>query len=684
MGNPMGFTASKIISKQIVYRSLYFVLFGVLLLSIFLVLQQIAASRGLAFNSGDEFARLSYARNYAEKGDWSSFNYVWLPLPFIVIGKLARWINNEYWIATRIVHSTLCFLGVLAGWLATWVVAHDSRSNREQITGKIGASLGALLATTSPWTIFGAILGFAEPFAWFALAGATSGFVLATKPGWRFVTGCLIAGFSIGIGAGSRYEIWVLSVLYLPIVAFIFLCQWRMNLWHSVQGKWKIFALAGVLLGAILAITPMAWWISIYQEHYHDPFRMFESTHRFESDSLGVIRPTESVVAMFRFGLAQTFFLTAFLLIAALPRKWSLGTFILFAIPAGHLLVMIVSSMKSGIAWVVPERTLGGHTLMLAFPASLVIARRLIPGLWAFSWKNRALAFLAWMAPVGVMLISQTFLATNPIENSNRRGIATHQELTEVLEHKHLGDGEKIALPAGDTMSESNLLIWPIQRDVLSLPFDWQGQSPEAQLQWIVNNNVALVVTDEFLAPEVATAAAKMHHPNRIENVLLQVEKEHLAMGIITVGKLGFGFPQALQDYVQTRQLTGPQPNPWIRYSALIAANSSNAECFERQHSDGNASIKDLHLEINERPAEIRSGWPDDYAIWLSPGDYYVSSMMLIGHVTFQPRGEAGYYVVVFRPENGETVRYFGLTDASGFITEDSGRAALIYDFRTR
>ncbi|MEQ8822127.1 MAG: hypothetical protein RLY93_17965 [Sumerlaeia bacterium] len=675
--------------------ALFFVLGSLALLALFLLLRHEAIQAGAFFTTQDETFRVHCARLFAENGDYSSYDYTWLPLPIIVGGFLGDALGGHYYQATLLINTVLVALALLAGLGAAWVAARPHFHGRRPAVAWAGVGMGGLMALTLPWVVWASVQGFAEPFLWFGLMMGHLGAAIVCGRGAhsrRLAAGFLVAGGGVAIAACSRYEAWLYAAALGPAGALILWVQWKNASRDSERRpiRWEVPAL---LLAWAAALAPVFWWMSVHWVVHGDPFYTFVGEHRVIPGPTGEAQDLRT--AMELWGDSQRWLACLGILvgIVLMTPKWSLPYAALTVPPLVHLLAVLVSIGRGGIPWIFPERVFSFHALALAFPAGLALAQMAAGRAGAESWRKTrrklwpriALASGLFLLIAGLG-VGRTMLPPIGAYESQR---VTRERVERALRHRPLQPGEFIAVPGhkGLVLYDGLALAAPDPEKVIAAPLEWRYPLPHSaasQMQpWLRERNVAVLVL-AWRLPEGdrKVLAEKTYDYAPAGERLEALRHSGDAFAVVTSGKVDFLPPEDLIGLIRERGLQGPSFQharaDWIRYTALVSDEDGTGSGTEVLHIDPTQVTNFAHQFIPPRPRERRNGWPGDWVAMFEPTPYEYT-LVRIGDSSLKIGTRPGWHVIAFDAQSGTVHDRFWFDGDPRFAREHGAEPYLVY-----
>ncbi len=655
-----------------------------LVLVVHLILRVVAERAGVFPISTDESVRVEFASIFARTGDYSTFHYLWLPLPFVLNGTLGLLLSGDFWRATLLSNTAATVLSIWAMMAAVFALVYYGKgriaTRRRMRRASVLAGLTGLAAASAPWTTFLSHMGYAEPLAWAGQSFCILGLVLASLfRGWRAAGAFVLAGLGVAAAAMARYESWLFAPGLLAAGGLLLVLR-AINR-DSGPDRSSLAEWAGLLAGVIIAFAPILWWLSIHKREWDDMLRPFAWYHRFDIDEAGRARPEATFFAGWKATLHHTFWLPVLALVPLFPRRWTVPYAMLAVPPLLALLAFIVFSTRGGVAWVVPERSLGYFTMVLVFPAALCAAD------WAAGGTGRsgrlrrnlaALLFFALFAGMNV-IFTRTPMVTNFPEVRETRPLVNR-----ALARVPLGRQEKILLPPGDMHQNGWVFVHPRTSRLLTPPGQWGHSLPAAEelLPWLRENKVGLVITrDELRGNEtVHELVERSYGPQDAEHALREARRRGDAVVIATQGRVTYDLPAQYMNILLENGLEGPRPGDgWVRYAAILPTPDGQGPAWEARQTDPAAAPDAIHRRWFSRPAGQRESLPGRYRLTIAPNDYYGNTVIEVGRGVFQPLRN-GYYVVTFNLETGEPSDYFRIEEGTEYAVR--GPAAPLYVYR--
>ncbi len=659
-----------------------------LVLAVHLLLRFLAERAGVFPISTDESVRVEFASIFARSGDVSTFYYLWLPLPICFSGALGALLSGDFWRATLLSNTAATVFSIWAMMAAMFALVYYGRgriSTRRRLRrAGVLAGLAGLAAASAPWTTFLSLMGYAEPMAWAGQSLCILGLVLASLfRGWRAAGAFVLAGLGVAGAAMSRYESW----LFAPglVAAGLLLLGLRLINREAERGaggsrgvEW-----AGLAMGAVVAFAPILWWLSIHKREWDDMLRPFAWYHRFDIDEVGRARPHATFFAGWRATLHHTFWLPVLALLPLFPRRWTLPYAMLALPPLLSLVAFVVFSTRGGVAWVVPERSLGYFTMVLVFPATVCAAD------WAAGGNGRsvrlgrrlaAILFLLLFAGTN-LLFTRTPMATNFPEVRETRPLVKR-----ALSRDPITSHETILIPPGDMHQNGWVFVHPRTGRLQTPPGEWGHGLPPAEelLPWLRENEVGLIITRDVLPGNEAfdELVERSYGPQDAEHALRQARRNGDALIIATQGRVTYDLPAQYIELIQDHGMEGPRPGDgWVRYAAILPSPDGHGPAWEGRQTDPAAPPDAIHRRWFSRPAASREGLPGSYRLTIAPNDYYANTVIEVGRSIFQPLRN-GYYVVTFDLETGRATDYFRIEEGTGYAVR--GPAAPLHVYRLK
>ncbi len=629
-----------------------------------LALMYSAHRAGISFLNSDEAARLVFAKNYVETGAISSFDYFWLPLPFMVVGWLASLVNHEFFVATLIVNTLCCFGVYLFQTHSLWCVLKDRR-DEAQSGGAFPLVAAILVGLTTPWQTIGSLTGFSEPLSWFGLSGAAWALLQWVRGGRGSTMLPLLTGCFLAIACYTRYEAWLAYVLVEAIVVPMAVVRMR----EGSPSRRAALALSA-LSGALVAFAPIWYWCQLNMQAYGDPLRILEFTHRFDTGLSGQARPLATVFQFLSESLARNPLLVVLVALGCMSRRWCRGYTVLFLFPLVNLLALILSVSRSGIPWMVGERALGFFSMTMVAPAALVLGAQL-------QALKRGLAVTAGAAAIVVAVsLNLGSLFTAPIQSVYPREILTRSAVAAAVRDRSDGRVLRIAIPGTAVWESAGYLIWPRGNDLVPIPAEWPAMSPTDRISWLEANKISILVAAFEEPVEVRTTAKQLYFPDEMVAAIKGIESRRDSIAVCTHGSLPFPPAAPLLEFLKARGGQGPKIGQWCRYLAVVTPGGLLQE----------GSINETSVEPNplyyahQRPSRDRQGLPGDYTLRLEPANYGASTVIQVGRRVWQPK-LGGYYVIAFDGETGKVHDVFSSRDGGPYVCRGDDLPFFVYRF---
>ena len=434
-------------------RAIHLAVFFGVLFALKIVLLYSCYNHGMGFVNSDEVARVIFSKRFAETGDYSSFEYFWLPLPFMIVGLIGKLINNEYYIAT-IGTNTIWSFGTMC-YSVFWLLRLLSR----RIIGSpfkywsIAIGIGCV-AITLPWQTIGSLSGFSEPLSWLGVVGATTVLMRMEEVRKSGDLRAIWVGFLLAVANFTRYECWVITAFMIPILFWLGRPTSKMNTRGVMQ-------LLPAVLASLVAIAPIVFWIYVNQREFGDPLRMLEFTHRFETSLVGESNSIATMISFLKLSVATNPLLLIMVALCACLRMGSLKNLIQFMLPLASLVMILFSVSMKGIPWMVGERTLALYCFWFFCPAFDFLTDRM-------SARPKLLLGVCILFTI----INLTCLRAMPLESAYTKQLLAREVVQHLNKKLPQGRRPKIAFLGADAYEDAMYLIWPVIGDFIPLPAD--------------------------------------------------------------------------------------------------------------------------------------------------------------------------------------------------------------------
>lgn len=651
---------------------LHFLAALVALIAIKAALQTLAVGTGAFFVSRDETARLHYIWKYADSGDISSYEYTWLPLPMMVVGSIGGWMEGRFLAALVSTNTILCTFALLFAFAAAVIVrrwnAPDANSPRT-IWG--WPFFGAVLAAAYPWQSTFSLQGYAEPFLLFGVSLGIMGLVVACKPGWRCAVGLLASGLGFAVASGSRYEAWAFSALF-PLMALAISVPPLLR--DSAMGRpvrsSTIWATLGLLIGSVIAVAPVVWWMLVNQSASGDPLAPLGTTHRFVAEAGGEILPGTTLFSLLEQTLPREPWLPALLALALLQRRWTIPSLLLVLLPVGHLFLILLMTARGGVPWIYGERALSLHAFLLAFPAALAAGDFL-----RFEGTRTDRLLRAGPAVLlAVILLHRIALTTEHPPGEFEHLRQTRELVDRALRHEPLPPGHGIVVPVGNPWYDGHELVAPSGADIIAAPWHWMQPNSltrEDIVWWFERQPPAHLMSLPWeLSPELQQEfVEETYRAPLVRSRIKSIREKGLGIAVFTNGHVSQNLPEEVIELLRERGLSGPNFNEWVLYSAFAPPTGYPGPRLEALVSESQPEEWRASLAIPPRPVEKRRGMPGNFRIRFEPTRGW-SSKFQIGRDILHIQGEPGWHVVALNLRHGTIEEHFSITTDGRFAKQ--------------